>query len=106
MPVPDTEWEETQEVNSGEYRIRTFAGDKYETGRFVKTDSTIIITELYRGGKRIKVAPLAIPLVEIESVERVQIWRLGTAIISVLVVGGALVGLYFWGVAKGLDKLG
>jgi hypothetical protein len=106
VPVPDTERETTREVNSGEYRIKTHDGDKYETGRFTKTESTLVITELYRGGKRIKVAPFAIPLDEIESVERIQAWWLGITIFSVLILGAALFGAYMWALAEGLGKLG
>ena len=36
--LPSSEWESLDEVTEGDYRIRTFDGKEYATGKFSKTD--------------------------------------------------------------------
>jgi hypothetical protein len=84
--VPKTEWEELEEVDNGDYRIRTYDGQEYATGRFTRTDSTVVIYEVFREGKRLEVNPIVIPAKDIESVKKVRLWRTGTAIFVVSVV--------------------
>jgi hypothetical protein len=103
--VRSSEWESLDEVTEGDYRIRTYDGHEYATGKFTKTDSTVVISELFREGKRFEVEPIVVQLEDIESVKRVRLWGPGTTIIVVAVVGVAAAVAYASAFAEGLDRL-
>jgi hypothetical protein len=100
--LPSSQWESLDEVTEGDYRIRTHDGHEYATGKFTKTDSTVVISELFREGKRFEVEPIVEQLEDIESVKIVRLWKPGTTIIVVALVGVATVVLYAWALAEGL----
>jgi hypothetical protein len=99
--LPSSEWESLDEVTDGDYRIRTYDGHEYATGEFTKTDSTVVISELFRDGKRFEIEPIVVPVEDIESVKKVQLWGPGTGII---VVGLAAVA-YVWILASAYKGL-
>jgi hypothetical protein len=103
--LPSSEWERLDDVTEGDYRIRTYDGHEYATGKFTKTDSTVVISELFRDGKRFEVEPIVVPVEDIESVKKVRLWKPGTAVIVVALVGVAVVVVYASAFAEGLDRL-
>lgn len=103
--LPSSEWESLDEVTEGDYRIRTYDGHEYATGKFSKTDSTVVISELFQEGKRFEVEPIVVQLEDIESVKKVRMWKPGTTIIVVALVGAAAVVAYAWALAEGLGRL-
>ena len=76
--ISGTDWNEIEEVTRGDYRIRTHDGQEYATGLFTKTDSTVVILAVYRDSRRYKVDPIVIPLEDIESINKIKLWKLGT----------------------------
>jgi len=100
--VSSSEWESLDEVTEGDYRIRTYDGHEYATGKFSKTDSTVVISELFREGKRFEVGPIVVQLEDIESVKKVRLWKPGTTLIVVALVGVAAVVIYASALASGL----
>jgi len=109
VDVPTSEWENVDEVTEGDYRIRTVDGRDYATGKFTKTDSTVVIFEVYRDGKRIAIDPVVLSLEEVDSVKKVQLWSTGTNIIVIstfVVAAGLAVALVFtYWMAKGVGGL-
>ena len=103
--LPSSEWESLNEVTEGDYRIRTFDGKEYAAGKLSKTDSTVVISEVFREGKRFEVEPIVVQLEDIESVKKVGLWGPGTAIIVVTLVGVAAAVAYAWALAEGLGRL-
>jgi hypothetical protein len=104
--LSSSEWESLDKVTEGDYRIRTYDGHEYATGKFSKTDSTVVISELYREGKRFEIEPIVVPVEDIESVKQVKLWGPGTTIIVVALVGMAAAVAYAWVLAAGLGGLG
>ncbi|MGD8415382.1 MAG: hypothetical protein PVF33_14165, partial [Candidatus Latescibacterota bacterium] len=48
----------------------TYDGHEYATGKFSNNDSTIVISELFREGKRFEVELIVVQLKDIESVKK------------------------------------
>lgn len=92
--LSEAEWDDIEEVETGDYRIRTRDGQEYATGRFTKTDSTVVMHEIYRNSRRIEVDPIVIPVGEIESVKKVSVWKFGTAV-SAVIAGSAVAFMVF-----------
>jgi hypothetical protein len=103
--LPSSEWENLENVTGGDYRIRTYDGHEYATGKFSKNDSTSVISELFREGKRFEVEPIVVQLKDIESVKKVRLWKPGTTIIVVVLISAAAALIYAWSLAEGLGRL-
>jgi hypothetical protein len=70
---------------------------------FVKTDSTIVITEVYRDSRRYPVDPIVLYFDEIESVKQVKLWTLATVVLTTVVVCAAAFVVYAWGYKEGWE---
>ena len=88
MLVSDSDWDPHEEMYEGYFRIKLIDGRDFEAGRIARTDSSVVIYELYRNGERIEVDPLKIRMSDIDCIKKSKIWWPATIAI-IVVVGGA-----------------
>lgn len=89
MLVSDSEWDPHEAMYEGYFRIKLTDGRDFKARRIARTDSSVVIYELYRYQERIEIDPLEVPMSDIDYIKKSKIWWPGTIAI-IVVVGGAI----------------
>ena len=90
MLVSDSDWDPHEEMYEGYFRIKLTDGRDFEARRIARTDSSVVIYELFRNRERIEIDPLEIRLSDIDSIKKSKVWWPGTIAI-IVVIGGVVV---------------
>jgi hypothetical protein len=95
VEIPRTEIDDPAYREPGSYRIRVQGREEYLVRRFSISDSTIVVEELLPSDERFRTEredlPTSIPLVQVESISRMETNGLLTAVVlTPIVIVGAL----------------
>ena len=87
----------------GDYIFHMGDGREINPARFTVKDSSFVISEIYDGRKSVHVDTLVLFMNEVESIERISLWKPSIFIVAVPIAGLAVL---FWIMRVSMSGLG